>query len=224
MKNKKLVTLIACIGVVGCTIGGSLAWLTTESKDIVNTFTVGDINIELTETGMAENTDDGENILGYTKSYTFVPGDTLLKDPTVTVKAGSEASWLFIRVQEANNSVTVDGVTADPIIIWDVVESDADWIQVPGQTEYWYREVDAVPVTDTDGVSYTILTAGTNDGDTTTKEENGHVTISGDVTKAMVESINTANPTLTFTAAAVQKDNISNVADAFAKLPAEFTN
>ena len=224
MKNKKVLTLFACLGILGCSIGGSMAWLTTETKDVVNTFTVGDINIQISETDMEEVKDGSDNITGYTKDYTFVPGQTLLKDPKVTVKAGSEASYLFLRVQEANNSITVDGDTANPIIVWDVIEDGTnEWIPVTGHDGYWYREV-ADLSNAADDVRFWVLTPGADDGDASTLEQNGHVTISEDVTKAMVSGINAAAPTLTFTAAAVQKDNVADVAAAFAKLPIEFTN
>lgn len=225
MKNKKVLTLFACLGILGCSIGGSMAWLTTETKEVVNTFTVGDINIQISETDMEEVKDGSDNITGYAKDYTFVPGQTLLKDPKVTVKAGSEASYLFLRVQEDNNSITVDAETADPIIVWDVIEDGTnEWIPVTGHDGYWYREVEDLSTPGAVDASFWVLTPGADDGDASTLEQNGHVTISEDVTKAMVSGINAAAPTLTFTAAAVQKDNVADVAAAFAKLPAEFTN
>ena len=83
MKKNVLIPIVAIALVLCCVVGGSLAWLVDQTDPVKNTFTVGDINIDLTET---------------TTDYKMVPGNTIAKDPTVTVKADSEASWLFVKV------------------------------------------------------------------------------------------------------------------------------
>lgn len=72
--------------VVGCAVGGTIAWLTATTEPVVNTFTYGKIKIELTETTGTE--------------YKIIPGVNISKDPKVTVKADSEACWLFVKVAE----------------------------------------------------------------------------------------------------------------------------
>ncbi|MBS6457766.1 MAG: hypothetical protein KH544_07255 [Firmicutes bacterium] len=56
-----------------------MAYLTSKTQVITNTFTVGNINIELTET-KPEN-----------QQAKIIPGVDIVKDPKVTVKANSEA-------------------------------------------------------------------------------------------------------------------------------------
>lgn len=82
MKNfkKSIALLVAVSMIVGCVIGGTLAWLTATTRPVTNTFTVGNVDITLAET---------------TANYKMVPGNTIDKDPTVTVRAKSEACWLF---------------------------------------------------------------------------------------------------------------------------------
>ena len=64
---KAVVLLMAVVLLIGCTIGGSLAWLMTESKAVINTFVVGDIGtLTLTENG-AEASDD-------TRTFTIITG------------------------------------------------------------------------------------------------------------------------------------------------------
>ena len=95
MKNKtnrtvsiKIVALIAAIVlVIGCTAGGTVAWLVSKPTAIVNTFTIGNINATLTETERA---------------YNIVPGVDITKDPVATVKANSEDCYLFVQLTEAN--------------------------------------------------------------------------------------------------------------------------
>ena len=82
-------------------------------REVKNTFTVGDINIGLTET---------------TTDYKMVPGNTIAKDPTVTVKAESEACWLFVKVTESEN--------LDTFITYAIAEG---WTKL--QDGVYYREV-----------------------------------------------------------------------------------
>ena len=74
--KKKITLLLSLALAVAIGIGGTLAWLTDKTESKVNTFTVGNIDIDLTET---------------TTNYKMVPGQTIDKDPKVTVEAGSEA-------------------------------------------------------------------------------------------------------------------------------------
>lgn len=95
MKNKtnravsiKIAALIAAIVlVIGCTAGGTVAWLVSKPKPIVNVFTVGNINATLTETK---------------KEFKIVPGVEIAKDPIATVKANSEECYLFVKLTEEN--------------------------------------------------------------------------------------------------------------------------
>lgn len=82
---KPLAVVLAVALLVICAVGGTLAWLTSSPDPITNTFTIGNVKIELDET-------DAE--------YKMVPGHTINKDPVVTVKAGSEDCYVFVEVTE----------------------------------------------------------------------------------------------------------------------------
>ena len=123
--TKTLVMALAIMLVVGCTIGGTLAWLTAESGQVTNTFTVGDINISIAETSGT--------------SFKIVPGGTAAKDPAITVQAGSEKCYVYALV--TNTVKLTDGtVVAVPQINsdWTAIGSNGD------KTLYVYKEaVDA---------------------------------------------------------------------------------
>ena len=95
MKNKtnrtvsiKIAALIAAIVlVIGCTAGGTVAWLVSKPAAITNVFTVGNINATLAETA---------------KAFKIVPGVDIAKDPVATVKANSEDCYLFVQLTEKN--------------------------------------------------------------------------------------------------------------------------
>lgn len=185
VSTKVFLSLLALVLVVGCAVGGTIAWLTATTEPVVNTFTYGKIKIQLTETTG--------------NAYKIIPGVNISKDPKVTVKADSEACWLFVKVAEEGTFVT-DKVTYSIADGWKVLDATNH----PG---VYYRKVDAVTA-DTD---FYVLA-----GDAT--YPNGVVTVSEELTKAEVNSVAATQPTLTFTAYAVQKDGIDTAAEAWAQV------
>lgn len=173
MKKKTLALVLALTLLVAGVVGGTLAWLTDRTAEVKNTFTVGDINIGLTET---------------TRDYKMVPGNKLDKDPTVTVKANSEACWLFVKVTESEN--------LDTFITYAIAEG---WTEL--QDGVYYREVPASNADQT----FPVLAGNT-------------VTVNDTVTKEMLTAKDFTNPTLTFKAYAIQKDHFTTPADAWAEV------
>lgn len=99
--KKSLITMIvtlALVAVVG--VGATLAYLTSTTGTVTNTFTVGKVAISLTETSKdgKENTTktgfDYENVL---------PGSTYDKEPVVTVADDSEDCWVFVKFNNPSN-------------------------------------------------------------------------------------------------------------------------
>ena len=104
MKFKKYVAIMAAVvGVMGCVVGGTMAYM-TESEDVTNVFTVGDLDVGLTETEW-NNTEDGQNLY---------PGSTVYKNPTVknitNSKNGEEPCYvrMTVYVQDANGKEITD--------------------------------------------------------------------------------------------------------------------
>ena len=60
---KAIALILALVLTLGGVIGGTVAWLVTSSAPVVNTFTYGDINIELdeTDTGLDNDGKDTTN-------------------------------------------------------------------------------------------------------------------------------------------------------------------
>ena len=100
MKSKAkalLLVLCAVVLVVG-SVMGTLAYL-TDRQEVVNTFTVGDVDIKVDETPV---TPDGKPVEGEDRvegnEYHLIPGQTYTKDPTMTVVKGSEESYVRMMV------------------------------------------------------------------------------------------------------------------------------
>ena len=205
LSGKLVVAMLAVTLLIGCAIGGTVAWLTAKTDPVVNTFTYGDINIDLWEHAYDATT----NALGTSKvtkveNYKIIPGVDLPKDPTVTVKANSEACWLFVKVQEENWPTFKETNGTTNKVSYAIA---TDWTALTGHTGVYYREVDAT----TADTSFNILA-----GDTTYPD--GVVRVSENLTKTEVNSITAGTqPKLTFTACAVQKDGFDTAAAAWAE-------
>ena len=132
--------------------------------------------------------------LNETKSdFKMVPGNVIDKDPVVTVVDGSEDCYLFVKIEKST--------TLDKYISYTVASG---WTELDNVDGVYYRVVNA-----TDGTkSFSVLA-------------NDRVTVNEGVTKADMEALKAetaTQPTLTFTAYAVQKDNIDTAALAWEKI------
>lgn len=89
MNAKKKIVSIALAAALAATaiVGSSLAYF-TDTEEKTNTFTVGNVDITLTEPNWDANI-----------NRDLIPGKTIPKDPTITVEADSETAYTFMKVQ-----------------------------------------------------------------------------------------------------------------------------
>lgn len=180
--KKTLLTILCTVLVCSCVMGATLALLMDKTDPITNTFTIGNVDIDLTETKEA----DANGL----RTFKMVPGSTIDKDPTVTVMKDSEACWLFVKIDESENF--------SDFLSYEIAEG---WTALAGVTGVYYREV------------------ASNAADQTFAVLNGNkVTVSDTVTKDQADALTNskAYPTLSFTAYAVQKDNVADATAAWA--------
>ncbi len=78
-----MIAALALVGVVGA--GATLAYLTDATNAVTNTFTVGKVDITLTEESNDGSWNEENNGFDYNN---ILPGDELDKKPVVTVVAG----------------------------------------------------------------------------------------------------------------------------------------
>lgn len=102
MKTRKLrkflMLLASALLLVSVTVGATVAYLTSTTKVVTNTFSVGNVAITLDETDVdLYGVKDGETRV-IENAYKLIPGHTYTKDPTVHVAAGSEKGYLFVKV------------------------------------------------------------------------------------------------------------------------------
>ena len=206
--KKKLMTVLALVLVVAMSVAGTYAYLTSADK-VVNTFTVGNVQIKLDE---AKANPDGSLVQGADRvkanSYKLLPGHNYNQDPMVTVLKGSESSYVKMTVTFSNAS-QLDAIFApdggaDMTSIFNGYDS-ANWIYM-GNTEdtvantrtyeFWYKETVAAPNADValDALFDSITVPGTIDNDQL-------ATIKG--------------MTITVNAYAIQADGFNDAADAW---------
>lgn len=160
VSSRAFIALLALVLVIGCVAGGTVAWLVAKTEPVVNTFTYGKINIDLTETTGT--------------SYKIIPGTNIAKDPKVTVAADSEACWLFVKVEETGTFVA-DKVTYAIANGW----TQGDGTEIPSNV--YYREVSAEDAKT--GVNYYVLAGNAT-------YPNGVITVSADLTKENIPAAN----------------------------------
>ena len=166
MKKKFIVLTVAVSILLVAAVGGTVAWIIATSNPVENTFTVGNVKITLTETTGS--------------SYEMTPGVTVEKDPTVTVKAGSDACWLFVKIEKSADF--------DSFMTYHTADG---WTSLADHDGVYYRQVEK---TEAD-TAFPVL-------------RNHHVMTNESVTEEQLNAV-TVNPTLSFTAYAIQQTGFS---------------
>lgn len=117
-KTKALLMSLCAVLLVAASVLGTMAYL-TDSKDVKNTFTVGNVAIKLDEAKVDENgtqvvDKDGNPVARVTRNaYKLLPGHTYVKDPTVTVLTPSVESYVRMKVT-FNNADKIIALCTDP--------------------------------------------------------------------------------------------------------------
>ncbi|MBQ2960034.1 MAG: hypothetical protein IJE09_02265 [Oscillospiraceae bacterium] len=151
--KKMLMMAVAVILVVVISVSATLAYL-TDTDDVVNTFTVGKVDITLTEKEDTDN--DGKHTF-----EDIVPGHKYDKTPVVTVKADSEKCYVFVKVENGLKDVetTVAADTIDGQI-------RTNWTALAGYAGVYYKVVEET----TADTPITVFSSFTVNGEKTNTE------------------------------------------------------
>lgn len=212
-KTKALGLMMAAVLLVTATIFGTMAYLTS-TDEVVNTFTVGSVAIQLDE---AKANTDGTLVEGADRvdanSYKLLPGHTYAKDPMVTVLSGSENSYIRMTVtvsKAAELDAIFDPQKANLLSIFNGYDS-TNWIY-QGETddttnntrtyEFWYK--DTVSALEEDVALNALFDS---------------ITVPGEINNDQLKTIE--GMTITVNAYAIQADGFNDAAAAWAAFPAE---
>lgn len=204
MKKQIIAAAAAAMICVGA-IGGTFAYLTSQTETVKNTFTVGN-NVAFAEDGgldEAKVDELGEVETGAPRvtanQYKLLPGHEYTKDPTVHIKAGSEPCYVFVHVENGISDIEDEENTIAEQIA-------ANWTEVTGKPGYYYWKKG-------------IVTPGTDNTDLAVFSK---FNVKDDADYETLKKVAEEGKTIQITACLVQADGFADANAAAAALPNEF--
>ena len=206
-KRKALLLTFCAVLLVVASVLGTIAYLTANDT-VANTFTVGQVAINLDE---AKVNPDGTPVANADRvkenRYKLLPGHTYTKDPTVTVLSGSESSYIkmtvtFNKANELDAIFAPDGAKLMKIFNgydeqkWIYKGNTKDTTANTRTYEFWYKEAVGAPTTNVK------LDALFNS-----------ITVPNDITGEQLATIQ--GMTITVNAYAIQADGFETAKDAW---------
>jgi len=182
-KRKYLLAAIALLLIFG--IGSTIAYLTdTDAK--TNTFTIGAVDITLTEPAwVAAN---GENL---------VPGQTVAKDPTINNVSTKNDAYVYIKVEAPCTTTSTPREIFNYTVNsgWTELTSEAVACTSGKATKVYYYG----------GTNLTVLTKGSS-----TPALFSNVTLVNDLTNAEITNLGSTAKDMIITGYGIQKDGLAS--------------
>lgn len=120
MKRKGILSIIMALCLVAVVmIGATLAYFTSSTGEVVNTFTVGNVSIDLTEPGWKP--DDAKNLQ---------PGASVAKDPQIT-NTGEGDGYILMMVSGMEQMAAQGFSAVYDSANWDLVDETGKKLSVP---------------------------------------------------------------------------------------------
>lgn len=225
-KSKKIIIGVLATGLVAAvSIGGTLAFLTDSEKQ-TNTFTVGDLDISLSEPNWNDTTDGKD----------MTPGNTFVKDPTVAEVVNDSYMRVVMTVKDSDGNKITDTNRLDKILAMVRYDSTYNKDETPvtdnlkEDSKYSLNDLEAYSninpsftlntTKSTLGEYYYEYNSVFTEGDEAVLFTN--VVVPTDYNQTDLELIGQFK--IEVYAQAIQADNFTNSADAFAALDAEIAN
>ena len=220
-KAKKILALLLCaVLLIGASVAGTLAYLTFQTNEVTNTFTIGKVDLgdqynsgldeaDVNEYGEklyvsggslvteAELADGEARVLAprvKENGYKLIPGHSYTKDPQIHILKGSEPCYLFVKVENGIKDIE-DGTT----------------IAAQMATNGWQQLT--VDSTDIENVFYQEDPVDARDAQTDV-DVFGSFTLKNDANVAGYE-----NAEITIVAYAIQADGFNSAAEAWSTAP-----
>lgn len=135
MKKRTMIFITAMVLLFAIVTGSTIAYMTKTTDPVINTFTYGNVLIDLDEAPVDA---EGQATTGSrvkANKYRLYPGKQYDKDPTVHVDADSENCYLFVKV--VNNIASIEAA-GDTTIAAQM--SAKGWKLVTGKNDIYYYD------------------------------------------------------------------------------------
>ena len=194
--NRKKSILTAVVLLLVILIGGMIAYF-TDTESITNKFTLGNVDITLTEPNWSTTDSNNNGVPDVAEQLS--PGQTIAKNPTVTVESTSKSAYLFMTVEIPAITTGVGGDVTKELFTY---TTKTGWTEVTAKKSVKAKSVVHLYVYGT------LDTPTTAAADTTTAALFDNVTVNTELTSAETESFSN-NSNIIVTAYGIQIDGIT---------------
>lgn len=124
MKKKKTI-LAALVLLLVVAVGGAIAYFTdTDTK--TNTFTIGNVDISLTEDGWDALADANKNGIPDV-AEDMMPGESVTKDPTINNLSTKNPAYVFAKVEVPCTTIVAPATTSEELFTY---TTNAGWTEL----------------------------------------------------------------------------------------------
>ena len=123
-KNRTIIAAVVLLLVLA--VGGAVAYF-TDSEQKTNTFTIGSVDITLTEDGWDALADTNNNDIP-DAAEDMMPGESVTKDPLINNVSTKNPAYVFIKVVVPCTTIVAPATTSEEIFTYTV---NAGWTELP---------------------------------------------------------------------------------------------
>lgn len=123
--NKKKTVLAAAILLFMFVIGGAIAYF-TDTDQKTNTFTIGGVDITLTEAGWDALPDTNNNDIA-DAAEDMMPGESVTKDPLINNVSTKSAAYVFAKVEVPCTTIVAPATTSEELFTY---TTNAGWTEL----------------------------------------------------------------------------------------------
>jgi predicted ribosomally synthesized peptide with SipW-like signal peptide len=122
-KNRTIIAAVVLLLVLA--VGGAVAYF-TDSEQKTNTFTIGSVDITLTEDGWDALADNNNNDIP-DAAEDMMPGESVTKDPLINNVSTKNPAYVFIKVVVPCTTIVAPATTSEEIFTYTV---NAGWTEL----------------------------------------------------------------------------------------------
>ena len=123
--NKKKTVLAAAILLFMFVIGGAIAYF-TDTDQKTNTFTIGSVDITLTEDGWDALPDTNDNDIP-DAAEDMMPGESVTKDPLINNASTKNDAYVFAKVEVPCTTIVAPATTSEELFTY---TTNAGWTEL----------------------------------------------------------------------------------------------